>query len=249
MPDGADEPCGRVDSDQLLEEFESRWDQTDGPDIVDFVRKSPADDEATIAELIQIDLERRWRTDAANAWDLPTYLARIPLQFSRAALLSMIAWEYEVRSLWGDCPSRKLLCERHPELHPDLLLSLEAAAASISWPRVEVVVDQQIRVSVPLDRRIAAGRQTANDASPWSVRTESDVHQIVLSPASDATLSRSQLQLRLTSPTTVRVRNSSSNRALATHGQGLIAAGTTRLCRIPLSIHLGRNRQLRIISR
>src|SRR5687767_272371 len=109
-----------------LDAFEAAWRSNEPPSIADFL--PPADVVArpeAICELVLVDLEYRWRADAAGRDDLHGLPAR-PLLADYAAKFpelgaaadwpdSWIAEEYRVRALWGDPPAHGEYLARFPD--------------------------------------------------------------------------------------------------------------------------------------
>lgn len=236
------------DAVDLLESFEAVWASGKIPDVFAFADRCPRDGfAATVSELIQIDLERRWKTGKPELRiDISKYLEVIPASFSDDEVMELVCWEYRIRNQWGDCISRKQICQNHWHLGGTLLDRLEDTAKLLEWPTVSIVVNGQTILEIRLDRDIEAGRQRAEDQAPWSILTNAFVHRINLSEARDGTLSRRQLALSLCSPDAVLLQNTSSNRAIAIRGHGAIDAGQSLICNLPVFVHLGASRYLRI---
>jgi hypothetical protein len=234
--------------DELLEAFESEWDRGEPPDVFAFADRSPGEDlPQAVSELIQIDLERRWRDGNPRLrLDLSHYLDVLPNVFGHGDLLELVCWEYRIRNQWGDCVSRTKVVEEHGHLGDDLLSSIERTAQDMSWPLVTVTVNGRTVIEMPLDRDIVAGRQSDSSQEPWSVTTTPLCHQVVFCESRDATLSRKQLAVSLHTPNAVLLRNRSTNRALAVQGLGAIDSRQTLTCNIPVVLHLGASRYLRI---
>lgn len=114
--DEADENSD-VNSDSLelvYEKFESAWIETPYPSLREYLTNSDDESRKTLLiELIQIDMERRWRSrEALPAGDpLPArpsitdYVNAFPECGSMDDLpIELLAFEFRVRHLWGDCP-------------------------------------------------------------------------------------------------------------------------------------------------
>lgn len=236
------------DIDSLLEAFESAWNSVEPPDFFAFVRYcSPTDLPQIASELIQIDLERRWRSGNPELHrTLPFYLQGLAHVFSPDELALMVASEYRIRNQWGDCVTREQMLLAYPDGGQKLADCLEDVSQSIEWPVVSIILDGQTVMETRLDRSLEAGRQRQTDQTPWSVYTTPGLHQLTLSEMRDPTLSRNQLKLSLDSPDSVLICNTSSNRAIAVRGRGAIDSGQTLICPLPVFIHLGASRYLRV---
>jgi hypothetical protein len=237
-----------MSDDDLLEEFETQWEQGDTPELAVFLQQcTPAALPEVACELIQIDLERRWRAEPAETPpDLTHYLTLVPDVFGPATLSDLIRWEYRIRHQWGDCPSRKHFLRSYSALDVDVLAAIDTESVEMDWPIANVVIDGEEVMRASLDRDVTAGRQRSADEPPWSVITQPLVHHFVLTNRLDASLSRNQLTLRLESPGQVKLQNTSSNRALSVHGTGAVDAGMTTRCQIPFAVHLGNRRFLNV---
>jgi len=240
----------QMEVDELLEAFESRWDDGEMPDVVSFADRCASEDLASVAsELIQIDMERRWRTGhAGKPIELSEYLEVLPNVFSSDELLELICSEYRIRNLWGDCISREKVRLKYGDPGENLFARLDSVAEEIPWPLVSIVVSGQTIFGTPLDRDITAGRQSNPTQKPWSVLTNDLTRHIVLCESMDASLSRNQLAISRSAPESVLLRNISTNRAIAVRGCDPIDSGGTLICKLPVFIHLGSTRYLRICS-
>ena len=236
--------------DELLESFESAWDAGETPDVFRFAERCPRESfGATVAELIQIDLERRWKSaNAELKRELSKYLEVLPPGFTNDELLELVCWEYRIRNQWGDCISRKQVWQSHAYLGSSLIDRIDSLSKTMDWPSVAILINGQTILEVELDRDIEAGRQKSMEQMPWSLSSSPFVHRIILSEAGDPTLSRNQLAISRSSPGSVLVQNKSSNRAIALRGQGAIDSGESLVCQLPVFVHLGANRYLRICN-
>lgn len=236
------------DEDELLEAFESAWDAGETPDVFRFAERCPRKSfGVTVAELIQIDLERRWKSGNVELKrGLAKYLEVLPPAFTTDELLELVCWEYLIRNQWGDCISRKQVWQNHAHLGTPLIDRIEALSKTMEWPSVSVLLNGQTRLEVQLDREIEAGRQQTEEQVPWSLSSNPFVHRIILSEAGDPTLSRNQLAISRSSRDSVLLQNKSSNRAIAIRGQGAIDSGENLVSKLPVFVHLGANRYLRI---
>jgi len=234
--------------DELLEAFEVAWDAGDIPDIFRFAERCPRQSfSTTVAELIQIDLERRWKADSVELRrGLLKYLEVLPPAFTKDELLELICGEYRIRNQWGDCISRKQVWENYSHVCASLIDRIARVSETMVWPVVSIVINGQTILETRLDRDIEAGRQQSEKQTPWSVSSNPFVHRVNLSEARDPTLSRNQLTISRCSPDEVLLRNTSSNRAIAIRGRGAIDFGENLVCKLPVFVHLGATRYLRI---
>jgi hypothetical protein len=121
-----------------FERFETAWRAGSPPDIEQFystvsshrVLSDSARRQRFLAELVMIDLERRWRARAMPASStvlsgvgatvpdkprLEDYLRRFPLLADNGALpIELIGVEYRARTLWGDAPAVAEYLARFP---------------------------------------------------------------------------------------------------------------------------------------
>jgi hypothetical protein len=237
--------------DQVLEAFENIWDRGDVPDFsasVDELRINCSHGELTdaVSDLIQIDMERRWRAkDEGLRLSLQHYLEIFPALRDKDSLVEIICWEYRVRSQWGDCILRHHLCQQYPEFGERLFVRLDEVAAGIVWPKVEFISHGFSPLEVQLDRPVEAGRQRSVDPKPRSVTSTRFAHRIVMCESTDPSLSRQQLRLTLHSADTVLVQNISANRAVEIRDACAVDAGQSLICQFPVYVHFGASRYLR----
>jgi len=106
------------EQERVLERFEEAWVAGSVPDIRSFLGDpSTADGRGLITELIQVDLERRWRSSAAELgtgsadglamrpW-VEDYLSIADLtDLPHESLLELLRSEFQVRHRWGDRPN------------------------------------------------------------------------------------------------------------------------------------------------
>ena len=234
--------------DELLEAFEVAWDAGDIPDIFRFAERCPRQSfSTTVAELIQIDLERRWKADSVELRrGLLKYLEVLPPAFTKDELLELICGEYRIRNQWGDCISRKQVWENYSHVCASLIDRIARVSETMVWPVVSIVINGQTILETRLDRDIEAGRQQSKEQKPWTVSSTQFLHRINLNEACDPTLSRKQLMISLHSPHAVLLQNTSSNRAIAIQGLGAIGSGEELVCNLPVVVHLGESRYLRV---
>jgi len=246
MPDLNNEVMMTVD--ELLEDFEGRWDTGDPPDVFAAVSRCPTPELAeTAAEIIQIDIERRWRSNSSQlVRTLTHYLEILTDVFDASQLAELMAWEYRIRQQWGDCVSRASFLQSYQHYGIDVLTVIDSAANDIAWPEITVSVNGQNAVRTLFDREITAGRQRSSAERPWSVQTSPLWRHLVLTERHDASLSRQQLRLYRSAPQKVTLENISRNRALSVEGYSPIDAGASLECRIPVAVHLGQQRFLRV---
>lgn len=116
--------------ESLYEKFESAWVQTPFPDLRNYLGENTGESQVTLlAELIQIDLERRWRSDVAvpAADPIPArpkiedYLTALPEFESLDQIpLEVIVAEFRVRQIWGDQPDLSDFVSRFPQRSSEL---------------------------------------------------------------------------------------------------------------------------------
>lgn len=133
-PDNAD--ADHLGIDDLLElepyyhQFENEWNNAPFPDLKQFIGQLPERHRKhALAELIQLDLERRWSTTARHpsADPLPArphvedyWSAFSEYHRDAAVSLELIAAEFQVRGRWGDQPDISEFINRFPEHRDDL---------------------------------------------------------------------------------------------------------------------------------
>jgi serine/threonine protein kinase len=135
----------------LVFQFEQAWQKGSAPRIEDHWPAGRSRDDPVarehLEELVQIDLEYRWRQAGAAQgapWILEEYVARYPeLGALDALALDLIGQEYEARQCWGDRPSHAQYAARFPRhgtplgehlLQIDADLATEFASKGIRQP-------------------------------------------------------------------------------------------------------------------
>lgn len=124
----------QTDFDEQLDEYERLWSSDSIPDIGRFIRNA-ADNMPFLFDLIELDLECRWRRyDAANppsadAVDehgfplfprLEDYAGIEGVEPTRVLTPALAAEEYRARRLWGDRPRRTEYIPRFPDFADEL---------------------------------------------------------------------------------------------------------------------------------
>ncbi|MBL8817764.1 MAG: hypothetical protein JNL58_17190 [Planctomyces sp.] len=235
-----------VNLNDLCEDFEDAWNSSHVPDVFEFLKRASTEDlEQAALELIPIDMERRWKKQQIPL-ELSSYLTAFSQALAPDALIELICSEFCIRNTYGDCISRTTILQQYGHLGKRLHDELEKASANLSFPFVSIMLNGVVASSVKLDRVVTAGRQNHLSQKPWSSSSAPDRHRLILCEASDPSLSRNQLEVIRVSPDTIRVKNTSSNRALAVRGCPPLDAGQSDLYRLPVFIHLGASRYLRV---
>lgn len=238
-----------MNSYQILDQFEAAWARQEPPDAVEYVAQLLQNDSSSaISELVRIDLERRWRSarDGIARRPLEYYLSLEQVSFSGDELVEMIGWEYYVRNRWGDCPTRTETAYRFPQWQTVLEASLQRIAAEISWPRLKLTINYHALSEIALDGPVQVGRQRDGDPAPVSHIQESEVMRWIVAERDNSTISRKQLQIRLKTPSSVQLTNSSRNRAVVICAGDILEAGAARNCQLPVRIHLYGDRFLQV---
>lgn len=238
-----------MNSHQILDRFEAAWAKDETPEVAEYIAQlSRNDSSPAIGELVKIDLERRWRSarDGVARRPLEHYLSLEQVSFSDAELVELIGWEYYVRNRWGDCPTRTELANRFPRCQPGLEAELQRIAAGISWPCLKLTVNHQTLSEIALSGPVQVGRQGEGDPAPVSLVQQPEGMRWIVAERGNLSLSRKQLQIRLQTPRSVQLTNSSRNRAVAICAGNILEAGATRNCQLPVRIHLSGDRFLQV---
>lgn len=114
--------------DYYLDHFESEWRNGTCPDIVHFVELTPNADSRYVANLIEMDLEYRWKRYSRSPGGLlrdargfplfpklTDYAAVLPSWRLTILTPAMAAEEYRVRTRWGDRPNLQTFLVQFPE--------------------------------------------------------------------------------------------------------------------------------------
>ena len=236
----------------LLRMVDEQWKAGCVPDLQLLVdRVSPGDPDDVIPELVMMDMEWRWKTCQPEfRVDLRYYDSSLRQPLPMTSRATILCREFGIRNRWGDCISRQEICERHPDLRELFLRNVEKEIRDIAeWPTVSVIWDGQRMISKPLDRVITAGRQTSATQVPWTFYTSDFAHHLVLCEMQDPSLSREQLEIRLSTDRRILIRNTSRSRAIAFRKiKVVIDAGQTHICEVrqPITIHLLKSHSLLI---
>lgn len=145
------------DLESCLDCFEHAWRSGAPPNIDEYLSSAPSRSQ-WLDELIQLDLEYRWRRFASNetevysTGDLPTvpiledYFTRYDAERDAAAVsLELIAAEYRVRKRFGDRPELQSYLRRFPQYADTLpgLLERVDADVDLEQPELDEDADQQ----------------------------------------------------------------------------------------------------------
>jgi serine/threonine protein kinase len=160
-PGDVSEPSNVSLLESLLDEFEAAWVEQPFPELQHYLsRVSPEMRPALLAELIQIDMERRWRSMSlpANNDPLPCrprledYIAALPeLGSVNIVPLDMIIGEFRVRQLWGDRPAISDLVARFPHRSSEIEAACAALASELSCQSPRNVPPQEDQQSLQAD--------------------------------------------------------------------------------------------------
>ncbi|NQV29153.1 MAG: serine/threonine protein kinase [Rhodopirellula sp.] len=134
-----------VESDSLesvYENFESAWVKTPYPSLREYLSESNDEVKTTLLiELIQIDMERRWRTDgtlpAADSLPARPTVADYVSAFPECGCLEdvpveLLAAEFRIRHLWGDCPDVTDFLAQFPERVEELQQACDDVVSNLS---------------------------------------------------------------------------------------------------------------------
>ena len=216
----------------LLDQLDDCW-QSGVPELRTFLQALPVNEsEESFAELIIADMHWRWRSGLEELKKgLADYQQQLPRSLSKRQLARVLCHEFGVRSHWGDCPSREVICAGFPELQIQFLDLVERETADIvDWPEVKLIHRGQIVASALLDRLVRAGRQQLRAQRPWSLESAPFQHQFVLCSWTQSTLSRQQIEIRLLPGYQVEIHNASRSRALRLSGGRVLDASETLNC-------------------
>jgi serine/threonine protein kinase len=132
--------------DDLLDRFDDSWHRQQIPNIAEFLFSGEdANNLLLLIELIKIDLEYRWRTQATVSMAPQTQLPWFSLlrDYQRCfpklgndcdLPLDLIVEEYRVRRRWGDRPSHYIYTLQYGPRHPDIESALSAVDKELQPP-------------------------------------------------------------------------------------------------------------------
>jgi eukaryotic-like serine/threonine-protein kinase len=115
---------------QLIDQFEEVWKSGREPVIDDYLPAPDQDRLLALAELIPVDLERRYKAGAPRP--LEHYLKRYPqLAEYRATVVTLIATDYSLRRRFGPATHLDEYCQRFPQLATELQRVLAPPTAAL----------------------------------------------------------------------------------------------------------------------
>jgi len=163
--------------ESLFEEFESAWVKTPYPDLRSYLGKYSSQtgsefQTTLLVELIQIDLERRWKTESQVPVDDPLparphvkdYVSALPeFRDIDQVPVELLAFEFRVRNLWGDAPNISDFVGQFPNRGAALQDTCEKVASNISMQAAkDVPRDKNEKAVEPAStKRVSGGPETA----------------------------------------------------------------------------------------
>lgn len=225
-----------------LDQFELAWSSGEVPDLQAYVATLISlGEESAISEVCQIDMEHRWRSadSAVRKFFASDYLSALQHVMQVNEVIELICWEYHVRNHWGDFPSVRVLLDEWSQYRPALDAAIQQTAASIARPIVMISGTHTPQEPFGLDGVLEVGRQHADEPPPFERVMTPDGCRLIVTANSDASISRRQLVMRRDSKSSVLVKNTSRNRAMAVIGLCILDAGESASCPMPARIHLG----------
>ncbi len=225
----------------ILDQFEADWQRGQTPDWqrdIDAIRAEGGS--VRLCELIHVDMERRWRASnpLIKRYSTRKYLEMLDHAIDDHQKESLLCWEYYVRNRWGDCPTRSQILEGWSSSLPGLPEALTKIAKTIPWPSLTLEVGKNLLAQMSLDAPIEIGRQTPGEPGPYSIVSLSGNHRLIISPLDDASISRRQLKIRLTTPCEIEISNTSQNRAVAFFNLKSLAPGQMIVRTLPVGVHI-----------
>jgi eukaryotic-like serine/threonine-protein kinase len=162
--------------EEAIEQFEDAWQSDDKPVLREFLRAHAIPLDASIGELIKIDMEYRWRR-APSSDPRQSIVTAEPMashgfgglpwrpsardyihHFGEAVSITLppvdwVAEEYRIRKRWGDDPDRESFLRQHPHAIPDLagLLrevddELQQRRSFLQRPKTLQVDERKVRI-------------------------------------------------------------------------------------------------------
>lgn len=224
-----------MDQDDLvLAEFENSWKAESGS-FAKFLQSHPNASPRTLLELVKIDLDLQWRNLCPKECVSNDYQS-VVAKLRSDELAELVAWEYAVRNECGDCVSREILQNRHPEISQELSKHLALVSHDISWPTVKALNRGTVTHEVLLDRSVEGGRSRLSNNPP--TETSTSRHRINLVEFHNVTLSRTQFSILRTGVQEIQISNNSQNRAIVVESNGVLSAGASLKAKIPATILL-----------
>ncbi len=165
-------PEATLEIDELLDNFEQSWAADDQPpDLFECLKRAAPEFRKELAgELIEIDIERRWRTGKGDQRSVGDYLRELPdIAFSSAEIVELLQTEFVVRNTWGDCPQPSAITVVGTCDTAIVQPALERARQQVRWPSIRFLVNETVIADVRLDRPTEIGRQSKNEPVPVSI--------------------------------------------------------------------------------
>lgn len=202
-----------------------------------------------LAEIAQIDIERRWRYLAQNAnrlaaSDLNSWLAKnlhVPTARDYLAWLTsppsdidavrrkIADSELKARCKFGDAPSPakfgfpRELWEAYQKY----------------MPKATIFRDHERPIESIIVSPVTIGRQSLGEPDPFTVHHEDSLAKLICCPIENMTISRQQVRLEILIGKWVEIGNPSRNRDFAVIGEAAVRPGGSTLVSMPCTIDLG----------
>lgn len=162
-----------------LVQFEAAWSSGQVPDVARYFRDASDEDRQLIEDLIEIDLECRWKQfdaecdpSAKDRYGFP----RFPLVDDYASLLQeslqqliftphCVAEEYRVRSRWGDKPNKESVLERFASDRTAIEDALHQIDTEFKNEGIQVSEESSLSHAAPAQPTVILEQSTRKDSS------------------------------------------------------------------------------------
>ena len=216
-------------------------------------------------ELVLIDVEYRWRrgspisdTETSEAdVDVPPAenagLCRLPLrplledyldhypelECDGYKQMQLITTEYRVRQQWGDRPRYPDYRDRFPRVDDSLETTLRKTALRLSPTMVRIYRQQELVFSREYASPLEIGRQKVGEPSPYGFVPSEGMDRIIIAPAHDHMVSRSQLFLEIVARKGFLIQNRSKKSNLFLQSGEKLPPGEIRFGDTPVLVSVG----------
>lgn len=164
--------------DQLVQ-FETDWSSGQIPNLASYFRDFRNEDRQLIVDLIEIDLECRWKKFNAvsdRSMKDPYGFPQFPLVEDYAALLPeplqqmiftphCVAEEYRVRLRWGDKPNKRSFFERFPSHQTEIEYALDQIDTDFKNEGIQISVESALTHTVDAHPTVILSPTVLKDSS------------------------------------------------------------------------------------
>ena len=250
--------------DEFCERFERAWQEGSVPpdlqsSIIEFPLADPGSRSNLLLEMVQIDLERRWRypEKARDSYvaidDSSTLLVRGTLADSPVAeeylgilgihpktcpwLIDLLEAEFEIRHQWGDCPVMDHYLARFPE-HAGTIKERLGSIDLPPRPRLQIrkTGADELAVDIPINRPVTLGRQRSGEPGPYATVNTDDGCRVIVVEADEKRVSRDEIRIEVRPRSHLRLTNTRQRGSIELVHRDKLSAGESIDITPPIAI-------------